>query len=234
MNECVAVAITGQTGRVYGPKLEMTGEPLPLLADKVVKFLGLPITTRFDSEEIKSSLMSKLDNYLTQVHKAPLTRQQKLHIYKEALIPRLNWLLTIANLPPTWVERTLEPPARKYLKMWSGLPRCADPSQLYFSRLLGGPEMPSLPTIFKLQVTRYTGLLTSRDTCPICSSDSVQHCQTQLHVLNNCPTALKQGRYNVRHDKVLFIVLHQLQANVPPSFHVTADLDGTDYRISQY
>ena len=160
-----SLAITGQTGRVYDAKLAMTGEPLPFLADKAVKFLGLPITTRFDSEEIKSILMSKLDNYLTRVHEAPLTRQQKLRIYKEALIPRLNWLLTIADLPLTWVERTLEPPARKYLKMWSGLPRCADPSRLYLSRSLGGLEMPSLATAFKeLQITQYTGLLTSRDT----------------------------------------------------------------------
>jgi len=72
------------------------------------------------------------------------------------------------------------------------------------------------------------------DPCPICSSDSIQHCQTHLHVLNNCPTALKQGRYNVRHDKVLLILFRHLQANVPPSFCVTADLDGADYRIPQY
>ena len=72
------------------------------------------------------------------------------------------------------------------------------------------------------------------DHYPICSSDSIQHRQTQLHVLNNCPTALKQDRYNVRHDKVLLILFHHLQANVPPSFCVTADLDGTDYRIPQY
>ena len=154
VNKCVAVATAGQTGRVYDPKLAMAGEPSPFLADKAVKFLRLPITTRFDSEEIKSSLMSKLDNYLTRVHKALLTMQQKLRIYKEALIPSLNWLLTIADLPLTWVERTLEPPARKYLKMWSGLPRCADPSRLYFSTSLGSLEMPSLPTLFKkLQAT---------------------------------------------------------------------------------
>ena len=61
----------------YDPKLAMAGEPLPFLADKAVKFLDLPITTRFDSEEIKSSLMSKLERYLTRVNKAPLTRQQK-------------------------------------------------------------------------------------------------------------------------------------------------------------
>ena len=90
-----------------------------------------------------------------------------------------------------------------------------------------------MPTPFKLQVTRYTGLLTSRDTCSICSSDSVQRYQTQLHILNNCPTALKQGRYNVRHDKVLLTLFHHLRTNVPPSFCVTADLDGTDYRIPQ-
>ena len=50
--------------------------------------------------------------------------------------------------------------------MWSRLPSCADPSRLYLPRSLGGLEMPSLPTVFKkLQITRHTGLLTSRDTC---------------------------------------------------------------------
>ena len=72
------------------------------------------------------------------------------------------------------------------------------------------------------------------DHCLICSSDSIQHHQTQLHVLNNCPTALKQGRYNVRHNKVLLTLFHHLQANVLSLFCVTADLDGTDYRIPQY
>ena len=131
-----ALQYADDTCLVSDPKLAMAGEPLPFLADKAVKFLGLPITTRFDSEEIKSNLMSKLERYLTRVHEAPLTRQQKLRIYKEALIPRLNWLLTIADLPLTWVERTLEPLARKYLKIWSGLPRCADQSRLYLPRSL--------------------------------------------------------------------------------------------------
>ena len=58
VNKCAAVALTGQTGRVHDPKLAMAGEPLPSLADKAVKFLVLPTTTRFDSEETKSSLMS--------------------------------------------------------------------------------------------------------------------------------------------------------------------------------
>ena len=156
---CIAIAITGQTGKVYDPKLKIGGNSLPFLADKAVKLLGLPITTRFDSEEIKSSLVSKLDTYLTQAHKVALTQQQKRRIYKEALIPHLNWLLTIADLPLTWVQRTIESQAGKYLKIWSGLPRCADPSQLRIpSKItIGGLKMPSLPTVFKkLQATPYT------------------------------------------------------------------------------
>ena len=56
VNECVAVVITGKTGRVYDPKLAMAGEPLPFLMDKAVKLLGLFIATRLDSEEIKSDV----------------------------------------------------------------------------------------------------------------------------------------------------------------------------------
>ena len=87
VNKWVVVAITGQTGRVYGPKLAMAEEPLPFLADKAVKCLGFPITTRFDSEESKSNLMSKLERYLTRVHEAPLTRQQKFQVITARYVP---------------------------------------------------------------------------------------------------------------------------------------------------
>ena len=156
---CIAIAITGQTGKVFDPKLKMVENSLPFLADKAVKLLGLPITTRFGSEEIKSSLVPKLDTYLTQAHKAALTQQQKLRIHEEALIPHLNWLLTITDLPLTWVQHTMESQTGKYLKIWSGLPRCADPSQLRIASkiIIGGLGMPSLPTVIKkLQATRYT------------------------------------------------------------------------------
>ena len=73
------------------------------------------------------------------------------------------------------------------------------------------------------------------DHCPICSNDSVQHRQTQLHILNNCHTALKQGLYNVRHDKVLSILFQHLQKNaLPSSLSVTADLGDSEYCIPQY
>ena len=72
----------------------MAGESLPLLVDKAVKFIDLPITTQIDSEEIKTSLMSNLDNYLTQVSEAPPTKQQRiLRIYKET--HSLNTLMTL-------------------------------------------------------------------------------------------------------------------------------------------
>ena len=44
VNKCVAVAITGQTGRVYDPKLAMAGEPLPLSErTKLSNFLVFPL-----------------------------------------------------------------------------------------------------------------------------------------------------------------------------------------------
>ena len=70
--------------------------------------------------------------------------------------------------------------------------------------------------------------------CPICSTDSVQHRQTQLYILNNCHTALKQGHYNVRHDKVLSILFQHLQKNISSSLSVTADLGDREYCTLQY
>ena len=46
--------------------------------------------------------------------------------------------------------------------MWSGLPRCADPSRLYLPRSLGGLEMPSLPTVYLVYLV--SCLVTEADT----------------------------------------------------------------------
>ena len=53
---------------------------------------------------------------LNAVDQSPVTRRQKLKLYKQGVCPRLNWLLTIEEFPISLIERNLEAPATRYLK----------------------------------------------------------------------------------------------------------------------
>ena len=59
------------------------------------------------------------------------------------------------------------------------------------------------------------------DICPLCGER-----QTLIHVLNCCPVALNQGRYNRRHDGVLQILVDAVRSCLSPSCCLTADLGG--------
>ena len=52
--------------------------------------------------------------------------------------------------------------------------------------------------------------------------------ETVLHVLNNCPVMLNQGRYTYRHNSILSLLLSKLNevyANDPDS-HIYSDIEG--------
>ena len=86
---------------------------------------------------------------LHRVDQTPLTRQQKLRLYRVAVCPRLNWDLTVNNVPLSWIKETMEATATRYLKRWSGLARSADPSRLYLPQSKGGlnPELSGRPSL---------------------------------------------------------------------------------------
>ena len=97
---------------------------------------------------------------------APVTRRQKLRLYKAGICPRLSWLLNIEELPFTWVERKLEATATWFLKKWAGLAKSANTSLLYLLQKMGGLNLPSLSVFHKqLQVSRQCQLLASINPC---------------------------------------------------------------------
>ena len=74
------------------------------------------------------------------------------------------WDLAIFQLPTTWVTRTLEAMATKYLKKWSGLCHSANTAYLYLPKANGGLGLPAVTLLYKkLKVSQATLLLTSRD-----------------------------------------------------------------------
>ena len=50
--------------------------------------------------------------------------------------------------------------------------------------------------------------------------------ETQLHILNDCPEAVRNGRYTWRHDSILFKICHYLTELENIGFKLFADLAG--------
>ena len=101
-----------------------------------------------DNTTIRNRLLSKLSQMLQRVDETPVTRNQKLRLYRAAVCPRLNWDLTVNNVPLSWITRTMEATATRYLKRWSGLARSADPSRLYLPPSKGGLNLPSICQLY--------------------------------------------------------------------------------------
>ena len=88
--------------------------------------MSVPPTNHYHKEH----LAVRLEHLLQSVDVVPVTRKQKLMLYKDGICPRLNWDLSVIELPFSWVKSTLEAKATRLLKRWSGLAKSADPSCL--------------------------------------------------------------------------------------------------------
>ena len=103
---------------------------------------------------------------LESVDTCPLTRGQKLKMYRGGVCPHLTWLLTIEDLPISWVEKNLDSAAIRYVKKWAGLAKSANPTLLFLPHKMGGLNLPLISILYKrLQVCRQSQLLTSPDPC---------------------------------------------------------------------
>ena len=147
--ECVGVAIKTSTGRAYNPNLTLSDQPIPYLGDTTFWFLGAPVAIHSTSAETREHLATKLSVMLQRVDNTSITRQQTFNLFKVCICPHLAWDLSISNLPVSWLQKTLQPIATRYLKRWSSLSRSADPNRLFLPKSNGGLELPHLVTVYK-------------------------------------------------------------------------------------
>ena len=162
--KCVCVAISSSTGKPYNPNLTLDSEPIPYLADSTFHFLGAPVSVHSTNADSREHLLAKLSSLLQKVDVVPITRQQKLKMFKVGICPRLAWDLSASTFPITWLQTKLQPIATKYLKRWSGLARSADPNRLFLPKTNGGLDLPHLTTMYKrLQTAKATSYICSRD-----------------------------------------------------------------------
>ena len=162
--KCHSLAIHATSGRPYDPKLVLQGASIPYIEDKPIRFLGAFIKVPPDPHQVRDDLQRKLLSLLERVDSSPVSRNQKLLLYKAGICPRLLWDMGISELPMSWVAKCLEATTTRYLKKWSGLSRPADPSRLYLPKRNGELDLPNISTLYrKMRTSIACQLLTSRD-----------------------------------------------------------------------
>ena len=162
--KCHSLGIRASTGKAVDPGLSIAGEAIPSVDDNSFKFLGMPVRVHNDNTTAKFSLKENLQRMLEVVDQAPVTRQQKLRLFKQGICPRLSWPLLMEDFSITWLERDLQPVVTKYLKKWSGLARSSNTAVLFLPSKWGGLALPSVVNMYKKhQSSRMAQLFTSGD-----------------------------------------------------------------------
>ena len=161
--KCQCLAIKSGSGRAYDPNLMLSGTKLPFAGNKPVRFLGgvVQVPSTLDARPI---LQTKLHSLLSKIDQVPVTRKQKMLMFRLGVCPRISWDLTINSFPLTWLETSLDPLATRYLKSWLGLAKPGDPSRLFLPPAHGGLGLPSISGLYKrLRVGKASLLMASRD-----------------------------------------------------------------------
>ena len=109
----------------------------------------MPIRVHSNNNSARCALLDNLKQMLKAINSSPVTRQQKLCLYKQGVCPRLTWPLQVEEFPLSWLEKELQPVATKFLKRWAGLTRSANTAILFLPAKKGGLALPSLVSLYK-------------------------------------------------------------------------------------
>ena len=152
------------SGKRYDPRLQLCGMNIPFIGNNTISFLGGPINVSQSTSNHRKQLVEKLERLLQRVDAVPVTRKQKLLLYKAGICSRLSWDLSVTTLPLSSVNTILEVKVTKYLKRWSGLAQPVDSARLCLPKTEGGLQLPSLSLLYeKLKSSQASSLLTSHD-----------------------------------------------------------------------
>jgi hypothetical protein len=78
--KCHCISLEGFIGKLKDPHLHLSGASIPFTKDPV-RSLGLNVQVTSHHVSPRSSIVSRLQDMLTAVDTAPLTRRQKLLLY---------------------------------------------------------------------------------------------------------------------------------------------------------
>ena len=152
--KCRSLVIQASTGKRITTNFSIGGQTIPPVEDDDTR----------NNDVARVSIQGNLRRMLDAIDTAPLTRQQKLRLYRYGVCPRLSWPLTVEDLPISWLKRELQPLVTKALKKWACLARPSNTSILFLSARRSGLALPSLVDLHKkMQGTRMVQLVTSSD-----------------------------------------------------------------------
>ena len=166
VNKCQCVSLESSSDHVVDPNLSLIGDKIPFVGREPVHFLGGTIQIPSSQQLAKDHIFLKISRLLSRVDATPITRKQKLRLYRLGICLRITWDLTISEFPLSWLEKNIDSLVTRYLKRWSGLARPADPSRLYLPQKNGGLGLSSVSMLYqKMQMSIASVLMTSRDHC---------------------------------------------------------------------
>ena len=83
--KCHSLAIKASSGKKYDPRLLLSGKNIPFIGDQTIQFLGGPISMPQVASCHRNRLRERLDLLLQRVEAVPVTRKQKLLLYKAGI-----------------------------------------------------------------------------------------------------------------------------------------------------
>ena len=122
---------------------DIEGFSVPTIAEEEQKFLGRVLFFSGKSVECFELLESLVRGKLDNLGKTAVRNEFKLEIYQMYILPSIRFLLTVHDLPTTYLKK-LDAIADKYLKSWAGLPRCATTAILHLNTALNIKNISAL------------------------------------------------------------------------------------------
>ena len=101
VSKCRSLVLQASTGKQVTPSLSIGNDKIPPTEANSFKFLGMPVRVHTNNNTARSSLLDTLHRFLSAIDDTPVTRQQKLRLFKHGVCPRLSWpcLLKCSLLP---------------------------------------------------------------------------------------------------------------------------------------
>ena len=142
------------------PFLTVGGQLLPILNEgELYKYLGI----YFGAKGAVLQIQEKLSGWLSETCKAPLKPQQRLHILRQNILPKMTHQCVLSDCTLGALEN-FDRQVRKVVRVWLGIPQDTPTGYFHSSYRVGGLNISSLARdIPAMKVSRMEKLTMSVD-----------------------------------------------------------------------
>ena len=119
----------------YQPKLFVNNQLIPRIEiGKSFCYLGRYFDFNMSDERHKSELCDLFNNIISKIDELPLHPRNAILQYSRYLLSKVSWELTITDISKTWICKTLDTLASRYIRKWLELPISATLSNVFLPR----------------------------------------------------------------------------------------------------